>query len=84
MDVTLEAADVAPRPALRPQLLQQRCKAEMPSFAAPLRRGVEGRSKGSKMGSFSGACEVDLFVEVPEQGTQPRLGVKLFLDPPAE
>eukprot|EP00913_Durusdinium_trenchii_P003604 g3335.t1 len=35
-----KAADVAPRPALRPQLLQQRCKAEMPSFAAPLRKYI--------------------------------------------
>lgn len=35
-----QAADVAPRPPLRPQLLQRRAQAEMPSFAEPL-RGVE-------------------------------------------
>ena len=42
---SLQAADVAPRPPLRPQLLQRRAQTEMPRFAEPL-RGVASKRVG--------------------------------------
>jgi len=40
LDSECKAADVAARPPLRPQLLQRRAKAEMPSFPEPLRKYI--------------------------------------------
>lgn len=40
LDSECKAADVAPRPPLRPQLLQRRAQTEMPRFAEPLRKYI--------------------------------------------